>query len=142
MVPTVTADAAAVTVPLPPREMLVPLTVTEEFVRELFPIFDRVLPEPLIVLLVNVSVVARPTSVSVEVGRVSVPVLTMLLKDGVVNVGLVARTLLPVPVLASSPTVPALSYNTLPDVPPLTVVVLTVRLLDTVDQVGALDPLL
>jgi hypothetical protein len=38
------------------------------------------------VLLVRVSVVARPTSVSVEVGRVRVPVLLMLDITGEVNV--------------------------------------------------------
>lgn len=50
------------------------------------------------VLLVSVSVVARPTKVSVEVGSVSVPVLTIELITGVTNVGLVANTLEPVPV--------------------------------------------
>lgn len=38
-------------------------------------------------LLVSVSAVARPTSVSVDVGRVSVPVLTMDENDGVVSDG-------------------------------------------------------
>ena len=38
-----------------------------------------VLEAPLIVLLVRVSVVARPTRVSVVVGRVRVPVLTIVL---------------------------------------------------------------
>jgi hypothetical protein len=56
------------------------------------------------VLFVSVSVVARPTSVSVEVGRVSVPVLTMLEKLGVVSVGDVAKTRAPEPV--SSETMP------------------------------------
>lgn len=55
------------------------------------------------VLLVNVSVVARPTSVSVLVGNVSVPVLTMVEKlgdvsVGVVNVGDVPNTSEPDPV--------------------------------------------
>ena len=42
------------------------------------------------VLLVRVSVVARPTTVSVLVGRVSVPVLLMLLMTGAVSVLLVS----------------------------------------------------
>lgn len=50
------------------------------------------------VLFVNVSVVARPTKVSVEVGSVSVPVLTMLEISGVVSVGEVPNTREPVPV--------------------------------------------
>ena len=50
------------------------------------------------VLLVSVSVVALPTKVSVDVGNVSVPVLTILAITGVVRVGLVAKTLAPVPV--------------------------------------------
>jgi hypothetical protein len=41
------------------------------------------------VLLVRVSVVARPTKVSVEVGRVSVPVLLMVEITGLVKVLLV-----------------------------------------------------
>ena len=52
------------------------------------------------VLFVNVSVVALPTSVSVLVGSVSVPVLTMDEKLGVVSDGLVASTTDPVPVTA------------------------------------------
>lgn len=47
----------------------------------------RVLFAILIVLFVNVSVVARPTNVSVLVGRVRVPVLVIVLITGVVNVG-------------------------------------------------------
>ena len=86
--------------------------VTEELVSELLPILERVFDDPLIVLFVNVSVVARPTNVSVEVGNVRVPVLTMLLNDGVVRVGLVASTLFPVPVFARLPRVPALLYRT------------------------------
>jgi hypothetical protein len=42
------------------------------------------------VLLVSVSVVARPTRVSVDVGKVSVPVLTIEAMFGVVNVLLVS----------------------------------------------------
>ena len=48
--------------------------------------------------MVRVSVVALPTKVSVDVGNVSVPVLTMLAITGVVRVGLVAKTFAPVPV--------------------------------------------
>ena len=48
-----------------------------------------VLEAPLIVLLVRVSVVARPTKVSVSVGNVRVPVLEILEIMGVVRVLLV-----------------------------------------------------
>jgi hypothetical protein len=51
------------------------------------------------VLLVRVSVVARPTKVSVDVGRVNVPVLTILEITGVVMVGDIPNTLAPVPVI-------------------------------------------
>ena len=44
--------------------------------------------------------VARPTSVSVDVGNVSVPELTILEKLGVVRVGDVANTTEPEPVTA------------------------------------------
>ena len=54
------------------------------------------------VLFVSVSVVARPTKVSVEVGNVSVPVLTILAITGVVRVGLIANTFAPVPVSSVS----------------------------------------
>jgi hypothetical protein len=52
----------------------------------------------LIVLLVSVSVVALPTNVSVEVGNVRVPVLTIELITGVVSVGDVPNTNAPEPV--------------------------------------------
>jgi len=48
-----------------------------------------------IVLFVSVSVVARPTSVSVEVGRVKVPVLTIVPMTGLVKV-LLVRVCVPV----------------------------------------------
>lgn len=65
----------------------------------------RVLLAPLMVLLVRVSVVALPTKVSVEVGRVRVPVLLIVLITGEVRVLLVrvcaelrsAMTFVPVP---------------------------------------------
>ena len=57
-------------------------------------------------LLVSVSVVARPTSVSVLVGSVRVPVLTMVLKIGADSVGPVPRTLAPDPVLVVTPVPP------------------------------------
>jgi hypothetical protein len=50
------------------------------------------------VLFVNVSVVARPTKVSVEVGKVNVPVFTIVEKIGADSVGLVPNTSTPVPV--------------------------------------------
>jgi hypothetical protein len=48
--------AAAVTVPLAPSAMLVPLTVTLLLVRLAFAMLDSVLLDPLIVLFVSVAV--------------------------------------------------------------------------------------
>lgn len=50
------------------------------------------------VLLVRVSVVARPTKVSVAVGKVKVPVLTMVENEGEVREGESANTRAPEPV--------------------------------------------
>ena len=71
----------AIAVLLEPSETVILL-----FDKELFPIFERVLLDPLIVLFVKVSVVARPTRVSVPVGRVIVPPLEILEIAGVVKV--------------------------------------------------------
>ena len=72
-------EPAAVVIPVispiliePPRETLDPLIVIAEFVKEAFPILERVFVDPEIDLLVRVSVVARPTSVSVAFGRLIV----------------------------------------------------------------------
>jgi hypothetical protein len=61
-------------------------------------IFDNVLLSASKVLFVNVSVVARPTKVSVDVGKVRVPVLDIELITGVVSV-LFVRVCEPVKVL-------------------------------------------
>jgi hypothetical protein len=58
----------------------------------------NVLLDKFIVLLVSVSVVALPTKVSVEVGNVNVPVLTIELITGVASVGDVPNTSAPDPV--------------------------------------------
>ena len=71
---------------VPPNEVAVPPIVTALFDKELFPIFEKVLLDPLIVLFVKVSVVALPTSVSVPVGKVIVPLLEILEIAGVVKV--------------------------------------------------------
>ena len=68
-----------------PRLIAVEPIVKDEFVSALFGIFVSVLVEPLIDLFVNVSVVARPTSVSVEVGNVNVPVFTIEAMVGVIS---------------------------------------------------------
>lgn len=73
-------------VEVPPKLTKVPLRVNELFVSEAFPILDNVFVDPLIDLLVNVSVVARPTKVSVDVGNVIVPVFVMVEITGAVNV--------------------------------------------------------
>ena len=75
-----------VIVTVPPSETEEPLIVMLEFVKLELPILLKVLLDPDIVLLVRVSVVARPTKVSVLVGRVKVPVLTILDITGAVIV--------------------------------------------------------
>ena len=67
-----------VIVTVPPSETEEPLIVMLEFVKLELPILLKVLLDPDIVLLVRVSVVARPTKVSVLVGRVRVPVLLIV----------------------------------------------------------------
>ena len=57
-------------------------------------------------LFVNVSVVARPTSVSVLVGSVNVPVFTIVPMTGDDSVGPVPRTTEPDPVLVVTPVPP------------------------------------
>ena len=86
----------AIVAAAPPRLTDVEPIVIELLVNAALPILVIVLVEPLIDLLVKVSVVARPTRVSVDVGRVSVPVLTMVPMTGdvrvlLVNVSVVAR---------------------------------------------------
>jgi len=82
--------AVAVTVVDPPRLTGLPLIVIELFVSEALAIFDNVLVEPLIDLFVSVSVVARPTNVSVDVGKVNEPVFVMVEITGAVSVLLVS----------------------------------------------------
>ena len=69
-----------------PRLIAVEPIVKDELVSALFGIFVNVLVDPLIDLLVNVSVVALPTKVSVEVGKVKTPVLLIEAMIGVVKV--------------------------------------------------------
>ena len=73
-----------------PRLMAVVPTVNELLVRLELAMLLRVLLEPLMVLLVSVSVVSRATKVSVAVGSVNVPVLTMVAITGAVSVLLVS----------------------------------------------------
>ena len=60
---------------VPPNAMLVVPNVIEELVSAELGMLVNVLVEPLIDLFVSVSVVARPTKVSVLVGKVKTPVL-------------------------------------------------------------------
>lgn len=69
-----------------PKATLVDPMVTVELVNDEFPMFDNVFVDPLIDLFVSVSVVARPTNVSVLVGNVSVPVLDIVEITGAVSV--------------------------------------------------------
>ena len=59
----------------PPSGIAEPFILIEELVRLELAILEIVFDEPEIVLFVSVSLVPRPTSVSVDVGNVSVPVL-------------------------------------------------------------------
>ena len=74
----------------PPKAIVVVPSVIDEFVNALLGMLVSVLVEPLIDLFVSVSVVARPTSVSVLVGRVKTPVLLICAITGVVSVLLVS----------------------------------------------------
>jgi hypothetical protein len=56
---------------VPPRLTAVDPMVTLEFVSAAFPMFVTVFAEPLMLLLVRVSVEARPTRVSVAAGSVN-----------------------------------------------------------------------
>jgi hypothetical protein len=58
---------------VPPKDTADPLIVTDELVRAELGIFVKVLVVPEIDLLVNISVVALPTRVSVAAGMVRVP---------------------------------------------------------------------
>jgi hypothetical protein len=106
----------AVTTMEPPSDTALPLMVTDEFVSDPLAMLVSVLLAPLIVLFVSVSVVARPTSVSVAAGKVRTPeaaaVATMLVDPevapaivkppepmaGVTSAGDVAKTSAPLPV--------------------------------------------
>jgi hypothetical protein len=69
-----------------PKATLVDPIVTVELVRAELPMLLKVFVEPLIDLLVSVSVVALPTKVSVLVGNVNVPVFVIVEITGLVNV--------------------------------------------------------
>ena len=85
---------------VPPSDAVVPLIVIELFVNDALAILLIVFVLPLIDLLVKVSVVARPTSVSALVGNVSVPVLVIVLIFGAVSV-LFVNVCVPVKLTAS-----------------------------------------
>lgn len=82
----VTDDRPANVVAVAPNATLVEPIVTLLLVSDALAMFVNVLLEPLMVLFVSVSVVARPTTVSVDVGNVNVPVLTMVAMTGAVSV--------------------------------------------------------
>jgi hypothetical protein len=87
VVPRVKA-ATEVTVPTdtePPKDIAEPLMVILEFTKLVLPILDRVLVDPDMDLLVNTSVVALPTKVSVADGNVSVDVPATALATNVVT---------------------------------------------------------
>ena len=84
--PAVRSLTPAIVVALPPKLIDVVPTVTAELERLELPMFDNVFELPDIVLFVSVSVVALPTSVSVDVGKVNVPVFDIDDITGVVKV--------------------------------------------------------
>jgi hypothetical protein len=106
----------AVTTMEPPSDTALPLMVTDEFVSDPLAMLVSVLLAPLIVLFVSVSVVARPTRLSVAAGKVRTPeatAATTMLVDpdvapaivkppepmaGVTSDGDVANTRAPLPV--------------------------------------------
>jgi hypothetical protein len=109
-VPTFTARAVAMPVPRPETPVEIGSPVTFVITPDAgVPRAGADIDGLVRVLLVSVSVVALPTKVSVDVGNVSVPVLTILAITGVVRVGLVANTKEPVPV--SSEMTPASSVE-------------------------------
>ena len=113
-VPIVNAlGLAAVIVVDPPRLTELPLIVIELFVRELLPILVNVLVDPLIDLLVKVSVVARPTNVSVDVGSVNVPVFTIVAMVGLVSVNPATTVSVPPKEIEVDPRVIELFVNAL-----------------------------
>lgn len=116
---------AAVMVPDAPSATATPLYVTELLVSDALAMLDSVLDAPLMVLLVSVSVVARPTKVSVDVGSVRVPVLTMVEMTGEVSVLLVNVCDAVFVVTVSDPTVAEVMLNA----PPVTVLPVKVKAL-------------
>ena len=92
-------------------------------VNEALPMLVSVLPVPLIDLLVNVSVVLRATSVSVPVGKVTVPLLEIDAITGSVKVLLVSVWLAVRVTTSTPPTVTAVALN----VPPVTVLPVKVK---------------
>ena len=95
----------------------------DELVREPLPIFVSVFVEPLMLLLDNVSLVALPTSVSLNVGSVNVPVLLICEITGNVNVLLVNVWLALSVTTGLAPIVAAVMLN----VPPVTVLPVNVN---------------
>ena len=84
--PAVRSLTPAIVVALPPKLIDVVPTVTAELERLELPMFDNVFELPDMVLFVSVSVVALPTNVSVDVGKVIVPVFDIDDITGVVKV--------------------------------------------------------
>ena len=84
--PAVKSVIPAIVVDVAPKLIDVEPTVTAELERLELPILDNVFEAPEIVLFVSVSVVALPTNVSVDVGKVIVPVFDIDDITGVVKV--------------------------------------------------------
>lgn len=97
--------------------------MTDELVRLELPISVSVFVKPLMLLLDNVSLVALPTSVSLDVGSVSVPVLLICEITGNVNVLLVNVWLALSVTTGLAPIVAAVMLN----VPPVTVLPVNVN---------------
>jgi hypothetical protein len=109
-------------VTVPPRLTDVLPIVTDELVRAEFGRLVKVLVDPLIDLLVNVSVVALPTKVSVEVGKVKTPPLLMEEMTGRVKVLFVRVCVAVLVVIVSPPTVPLTDADKVVKAPELAVV--------------------
>lgn len=92
-----------------PNEIAVVPTVTAEFVRLAFAMFVRVLLEPLMVLLVSVSVVSRPTNVVVASGNVTIRPAVETASSKVIALAAEPELLKRMPLLKSVPSLMVIS---------------------------------
>jgi hypothetical protein len=158
--PVTPVATGTVIVPVPPRAMVVPLTVrvaaiwpakpplstsTSPFVNPVIVVEPSTMLDAAEIVQVDPSVQFWPLTVVLALAKsefVTSPGAVKLVETvgetsaAPVIVGAVARTTLPLPVVASSPSTPALLDSMSPFVPPMIGVVPTTRLLDPPPQIG------